>query len=994
MNLRLVFLHCGMVWLALLCCDLSGAAALITTLGELKRLGPGKGDVPLDFRVQGVVVCYDAGWHQLYLHDGRESLYFNADAFSVKPRTGQRVEVSGTAYGSDSFANLKLAVLGQGEIPQAKKLELSELASDHGEWIETSGQVLSAESSRGRLALLVHDKRQNCLVYVLGGPPPEAPGRWLGCRVRVRGINASKTHGTRLEPAMIFVPGPAEVEVLQPSQGGAPQIPVVSIGSLLNRELGPWTNHAVHVNGLVSAYEPGRSLLVRDPTGVIRAQVVQMTEIRTDDRVQVWGFLEVGQEETFLDGAYFEVVHAPGSETAQAPAVGIPAASPTPPRLLTNVSEILALGRDEAAQHLPVRLRGVVTFADPDWRNMFIQDHGAAVYVYLRPEDNAPPSGEWVELAGVTSPGGFAPEVLSSQVQALGMTNLPVPPRVDLEDLANGHLDAHWVEMEGVVRRVDQQAGHLVFSLMTSKGRFKMMIPGFENRPVPINLIDAEVRVCGACTSELNSQRQLSGITLHVPSLNQVRVIDPALADPFGIEATSIASVGTFDPHRFGGRRVKVVGVVTLKIAGPGFVVQDRSGGMRILSAKGDETRVGDQVEVLGFPAIGDFSPFLEEGIFRVIGPGALPEVKKTTAEEILLHGTNDSQRVELQARLLQNVPRSANPQLVLQEGPIIFTAHLEPQGSRWNLPALRSGSLLRVRGVCSIQGGERHEPETFRLLVGDSEGIELLEAPPWWTSRQAFTAAAGMSVAIIAALGWVWLLRRQVRAQTKMILEISNREQRRIGHDLHDGVCQQLAGIAFMTSALAEELDEQGVAHSTQAERISSMINEVIDHTRGIARGLFPIWLEENGLISALEELATNASEIFKLNCRFTTQSPPDEIENTIALHLYYIVLEAVANAAKHGHAQNVEIRLEPARGKYLLTIRDDGAGFSTSSAGSGMGLRIMHYRAGAIGASLEVKSQPGQRTRVSCLFSPKSADSPPVAAVKAGREDAARLE
>ncbi len=926
-------------------------------------------------KLQGVVVCYDAGWHQLYLHDGRETLYFNADDFQTKPQPGQAVELSGTAYGSEAFANLELKVLGQGDLPRAKRLDLGKLSSDHGEWVETTGQVLSVETSRGRTALLLHDKRQNCLVYVLGGPPTSDIRRWLGCRVRVRGINASKSNGARLEPAMIFVPGPAELIVLESVHGGLAGVPVVSIGSLLNSELGSWTNHWVHVNGLVNSYEPGRSLLVKDPTGIIRAQVVQLTEMRGDERVEVWGFLEVGQAEAFLNCAYFEVVHAPTSYGSQSEPVEIAANTASPSTVLTEIPEILKLRRDEAALRVPVRLRGVMTFADPEWRSGFIQDKGDAVYVYLGANDPAPPSGGWIELTGHTGPGGFAPEVLSSQVEVLGMTNLPTAPKVDLEDLANGHLDAHWVEMEGVVRRVEKQSGHLALWLMTAKGRFRVLIPGFESQRLPIELIDALVSVQGACTSELNARRQLSGITLHAPSLKQVQVIDPPAADPFAIGGTPIAAVGTFDPNRSAGRRVKVGGVVTLKLAGQGFIIQDGSGGLRVLGREPIDARVGDQVEVLGFPAIGDFSPYLEEAVLRKTGSGALPERKHMSADQILLRGTNDGQIVEIRARLLQNVPRSANPQLVLQDGPIIFTAHLEPQGRRSQLPPLRSGSVLSVTGVCAIQGGERHEPETFRLLVGAPEGIELLEAPPWWTSRQALTAAGALSVAIAAALGWVGLLRRQVRAQTVMILEISNREQRRIGHDLHDGVCQQLAGIAFMTSTLADELDEQGLPCSARADRISAMINEVIDQTRSVARGLFPIRLEENGLVAALEELAANASEIFKINCQLISKNHPATIENPIALHLYYIVLEAVANAAKHGQAQSVTITLEPAGDRYSLSIRDDGAGFSVgATAPAGMGLRIMQYRARVIGAALDVHSQPGAGTRVNCLFLPVS--------------------
>jgi signal transduction histidine kinase len=223
-------------------------------------------------------------------------------------------------------------------------------------------------------------------------------------------------------------------------------------------------------------------------------------------------------------------------------------------------------------------------------------------------------------------------------------------------------------------------------------------------------------------------------------------------------------------------------------------------------------------------------------------------------------------------------------------------------------------------------------------------------------------------------------------------ILEISNREQRRIGHDLHDGVCQQLAGIAFMTSTLADELEEQGASESSQAERISALLNRVITQTRGVARGLFPVRLEENGLMSALEELAANASELFKNNCRFVSEEPPSAVENEIALHLYYIVLEAVANASKHGKAKNVLISLEPAGDRYSLKVHDDGIGFSLpAGTQTGMGIRIMHYRARVIGATLTLQSRAGSGTDVTCLFLPVSRETShngaPEAELSAGR-------
>jgi signal transduction histidine kinase len=198
------------------------------------------------------------------------------------------------------------------------------------------------------------------------------------------------------------------------------------------------------------------------------------------------------------------------------------------------------------------------------------------------------------------------------------------------------------------------------------------------------------------------------------------------------------------------------------------------------------------------------------------------------------------------------------------------------------------------------------------------------------------------------------------------------------------------LAGIAFLTSTLAEELAEEGAGAAAQADKISVMINEVIDQTRSVARGLFPVRLDEKGLVAALDELAANASEVFKIRCNFVVEGPPLAVENEIALHLYYIVLEAVANASKHSGADRVDISLQPAGDRWLLSIRDDGAGFSLPARNQdGMGLRILRYRARVIGATLNLQTQPGSGTTVTCLFLPVSGESPRAGAPRRPREE-----
>jgi hypothetical protein len=292
----------------------------IVTLGQLRQLESAATNESHALRIRGMTLCCDPGWHQLYVYDGTETAYFNADEFGVAPTKGQWLEITGRVRGGDhdQFEHLQLTVLGSGALPPAKPLALAQLAQEHGQWVQLEGRLMTAETSRGRLAWVLHDRGQNCLLYILGAPATNDFKRWLGCQVRVRGINASKTREGRVEAPLLFVPGLDELTLLDPVDH-RPAAQVASISSLLNRELGSWTNYWVHINGLITAYQPGQSLVVRDPTGVIRAQVVQLTETRGDERVDVWGFLDVSRKETLLQNAYFEVAQTPVDPEDEAP---------------------------------------------------------------------------------------------------------------------------------------------------------------------------------------------------------------------------------------------------------------------------------------------------------------------------------------------------------------------------------------------------------------------------------------------------------------------------------------------------------------------------------------------------------------------------------------------------------------------------------------------------------------------------------------------------
>jgi two-component system CheB/CheR fusion protein len=204
-----------------------------------------------------------------------------------------------------------------------------------------------------------------------------------------------------------------------------------------------------------------------------------------------------------------------------------------------------------------------------------------------------------------------------------------------------------------------------------------------------------------------------------------------------------------------------------------------------------------------------------------------------------------------------------------------------------------------------------------------------------------------------------------------KTILEISAREQRRIGQDLHDGLGQHLTGIAFMSKVQEQKLMEQNLPEAADAAKIVNLVNDAIHKTRELARGLLPVVSDAQGLMSALQQWAGEVEDLFALSCRFQCFTPVLIHDDTVATHLYHIAREAVNNAIKHGHARHIVIRLTAVQHQGSLTIHDDGYGIGNTVLGNkGMGLHLMTYRAKMAGGSLEVQPAASGGTIVTCLF------------------------
>jgi signal transduction histidine kinase len=210
-----------------------------------------------------------------------------------------------------------------------------------------------------------------------------------------------------------------------------------------------------------------------------------------------------------------------------------------------------------------------------------------------------------------------------------------------------------------------------------------------------------------------------------------------------------------------------------------------------------------------------------------------------------------------------------------------------------------------------------------------------------------------------------------EARSLQRELLEITDTEQRRIGHDLHDGLGQHLTGIAFMSKLMEQRLGAKAVPEADEARRIAGLVNKAIGWTRDLARGLAPVDLDqEEGLASALKQLTEGTAEMFGVSkCRFEIVGDAHFRNPPVAIHLYRIAQEALNNAIKHARPREVVVRLTGQAREITVSVEDDGVGFDPISVRTGgMGLRIMRYRAKMISGKLEVRRRPGGGTVVAC--------------------------
>ena len=236
-----------------------------------------------------------------------------------------------------------------------------------------------------------------------------------------------------------------------------------------------------------------------------------------------------------------------------------------------------------------------------------------------------------------------------------------------------------------------------------------------------------------------------------------------------------------------------------------------------------------------------------------------------------------------------------------------------------------------------------------------------------WSTAKRKFTTD---EVSFLESIKNVVTTAIQRRSLEKELIEIAEKEQRRIGEDLHDSICQDLISAGLFAKSLQHKLQTKRLPESNEAGELMRIACDAAQSVREIARGLIPADLKADSFIVVLRALTTDIKKRSSVACRCRISRRITIPSNFVAYHLFRIAQEAVNNVIKHSHAKHVWIALGDSHGKVKLKIKDDGIGFRPRAATQGMGLHIMRYRASSIDAVLSVESRLAGGTIVTCTL------------------------
>jgi len=664
--------------------------------------------------------------------------------------------------------------------------------------------------------------------------------------------------------------------------------------------------------------------------------------------------------------------------------------APAQTLVLTQAVQVLNISIAQAQSKLPVHFRGVIVSGQElESGTAVIHDGSNSVFIRtsIPSVRNLFARTNELEISGETAPGQFSPIVLVKEATLLGQGKIPPPRPVAYEDLLMGGLDSQWVEINGLLRFCayltkvyPRLEPGMEGEIATGGGRLLITTLG---RGINPDWVDGSLHIRGICLHRFNQKHQFFQVFLVIPEGEQIKLQKPPpVANPFDLPAQDIGSLLQFSQTDFG-HRVRVQGVVTYRKPGEFLYLNDQSRSLFVRTHAEDlPVSVGDEVSVVGFPAQGDYSPIIEDAVYKVLAHGRnLPDA--VVLQKLSEAFEHDAEIITGRAKLLGLLQQENGWVLSLQMDNSVFTAFLQKSSTDKDAPKLEAGSEIEYTGICAVVMGQldprnpMQSPQSFRVLLRSGQDLHLIMPPPWWTPLRILIASTIVVLTLTAGIAIVILVfrtrfhrqqaaRRQAEAEFAAILN----ERNRLAREIHDTLAQDLAAVSAQLEIIRAELPTGANKAESQIQRARTIVRNSLAEARRSIFNMRSQVLETGDLQAALRDLLNQETQGRDIQAQMNVSGHARRLASAIENDLLRIGQEAIHNAVRHGQPKNLEVELHFNAKSVLLRVRDDGCGYTTANIASvkdsHFGVSGMNERARRLGTALTVNTAPGKGTEI----------------------------
>ena len=461
---------------------------------------------------------------------------------------------------------------------------------------------------------------------------------------------------------------------------------------------------------------------------------------------------------------------------------------------------------------------------------------------------------------------------------------------------------------------------------------------------------------------------QITAPTLMMSGIEGVKVLRAPPQNLFDLPLTPIGRLMQYRSGTDYFHRVRIAGTVTYYKPGESLILESRGQALQVESSQVANIRLGDHVEVIGFPAPRDTGPILQDAIIRDIAPGEqlLPT---TVTPTDLSTGKFNYNFVSTEGKLLRRVREPLREVLLLQDQSSLLLVELAEPEQVNALMNLQEGSTIRISGISALDitgtwnagGGS---VVRYRVLLRSPGDVVVLAPPSWWSKTHIVYIAGAL--AILALIFFAMVVYGRIEGWR---LQVVLGERERLANEVHDTLAQSFAGIGFQLQAVRKAIPTEQSELREQIDLARALVRHSHKEARLSIEPISPETLEEVDLLSALENSARTMLEGGSVKVKTRISGTPRTIAPKIAIPMLRIGQEAIANAVRHADPSYINIDLHHGDDFVRLEVRDDGCGFVKSGGLLGFGLRGMRTRAAVLSAKLEITSGPGEGTCVQVI-------------------------